>query len=146
MKFAQWRELAPEWKHLRDVKFPQAPKRKTVDLLIGMDHADLHAAIREIYGKPGEPIARLTPLGWTCVGKTKKRLESSTHSSNLSYFVSGGINEINRTLEKFWEIEKPGLASPIQCMCWSATILILGAFKYYHTGLMIVPVFETHQR
>lgn len=39
-----------------------------VDVLIGIDCADLHYALEEIRGRPGEPVARLTPLGWTCIG------------------------------------------------------------------------------
>ena len=116
MKAVHWRKVATDWEHLKKVKFPKSPKRKTVDLLIGMDNADLHRSIREIYGKPGDPIARLTPLGWTCVGKTKETIDKALHSSNLSCFVNGGIAQINRTLERFWEIEEPGYASQTQCM------------------------------
>ena len=118
MRAVQWQKFAPEWKHLKGLAFSQPSSRKTVDMLIGIDHADLHASIREVSGKPGEPIARLTPLGWTCVGKTRrsKNCNDSVHNANLSYFVNGGITEINRTLERFWEIEEPRCASPIECM------------------------------
>ena len=87
-------------------------------MLIGFDQAELHVAIREVWGKVGEPIARLTPLGWTAVGRIGKPTndESSSHTANLSYFVNGGMAEINRNLERFWEIEEPGNASAVECM------------------------------
>ena len=44
-------------------------------MLIGLDYADLHNARPEVCGKPGEPIARLTPLGWTYVGITVHYIE-----------------------------------------------------------------------
>lgn len=36
-------------------------------MLIGIDRAELHYYIRDIYGQTGEPVARSTPLGWTCI-------------------------------------------------------------------------------
>ena len=42
--------------------------RPIVDMLLGLDCADLIYAIQEVRGKPEESIARLTPLGWTCIG------------------------------------------------------------------------------
>ena len=33
--------------------------------MIGIDYAELHFSIRDVHGQPGEPVARLTPLGWT---------------------------------------------------------------------------------
>ena len=33
-----------------------------IDLLIGLDQADLLYPIEDVSGKPGEPIVRLTPL------------------------------------------------------------------------------------
>ena len=49
--------------------FPQLSRGKTVDLLIGCDNIELHTSIQEIHGHASEPIAWLTPLGWTCVGR-----------------------------------------------------------------------------
>ena len=56
-----------QWSHLRRFNFPPSPKKPIVDMLIGLDCADLLYAIEEKRGRPGEPVARLTPLGWTCV-------------------------------------------------------------------------------
>ena len=70
MKAVEWQKLAPEWTHLKDVKFLiHLPSKKIVDMLIRFDQSEMHATIREVRGKLGEPTARLTPLGGTCVGK-----------------------------------------------------------------------------
>ena len=63
-----WNKYKKRWVHLQNIDFPRTEKRPTVDILIGVDCADLRCAIIEVRGGPGEPIARLTPLGWTCVG------------------------------------------------------------------------------
>ena len=62
-----WKREAGRWPHLKDIRFPDIVHGQGVDLLIGLDHADLHFSCCDIRGKWGEPSARLTPLGWTCV-------------------------------------------------------------------------------
>ena len=37
----------------------------TIHNLDSMDQAELLYSLEDVIGKPGEPIARLTPLGWT---------------------------------------------------------------------------------
>lgn len=62
--------MCKDWDHLRGMKFPEGNrKRQRVDLLIGIDNLELHTSVEERHCRPGEPVARLTPLGWTCVGK-----------------------------------------------------------------------------
>lgn len=53
---------------LKGIKLTQVGPRPIVDLLIGADQADLLYSLEDVRGKPGEPIARLTPLGLTCIG------------------------------------------------------------------------------
>ena len=43
-----------------------------VDLLISLANADLHYSSKGVRGELGQPIARLTPLGWNCVGDLGK--------------------------------------------------------------------------
>ena len=40
---------------------PDLGPRSVVDMLIGIDYAELHYSIKEICGQPGWPVARLTP-------------------------------------------------------------------------------------
>ena len=59
-----------------------------MDLLIGVDYAELHYSFKDDRGQPGEPVARLTPLGWTCSG-TVSGLRGGDHQSSFAhtYFV-----------------------------------------------------------
>ena len=54
-------------------------------MLIGLDYLELHTSLREVYGTPGDPIARLTPLGWTCIGYLSN---SHKNLTNFTYFAS----------------------------------------------------------
>ena len=90
MKTVNWARYAKDWIHLKDIKFPYVGPRPIVDILIGIDYADLHYSIKDVRGKPGEPVARLTPLGWTCIG----------HSNFIhTYFVHEGSSvELGNTV------------------------------------------------
>ncbi|XP_053400438.1 uncharacterized protein LOC128557265 [Mercenaria mercenaria] len=72
-------------------------------MLIGLDYSDLHQSLHEVKGGEGEPIARLTPLGWTCVGKLHK--ESNSSNSYHCTFFQKGDSVLNDTLIRFREIE-----------------------------------------
>ena len=77
-------------------------------MLIGLDCADLLYAIEERKGRPGEPIARLTPPGWTCVGNPGSDHRQVIHTNfACTYFVKdqSDIEKVNDTLEQLWEIE-----------------------------------------
>ena len=39
-----------------------------INILIGVDYAELHRSLVECPGEPGETIARKIPLRWTCIG------------------------------------------------------------------------------
>ena len=69
MQVVDWSLYKSKWKHLKGIKFPQERHRPIVDLLIGVDQADFLYSLEDVRGKPGEPIARFTPLKWTCIGK-----------------------------------------------------------------------------
>ena len=68
MKAINWGAYAAKWTHLKDIKFPVPGPRPFADILIGVDYAELHYLFKDVGGRSGEPVARLTPLGWTCVG------------------------------------------------------------------------------
>ena len=78
-----------EWSHLKGLKFHHLGPQPIVDLLIGLDCADLHYSFKDIRGKPGQPVARLTPLGWTYVGALNDAHHNGpkTHFGR-TYFVS----------------------------------------------------------
>ena len=93
-------------KHLRNTDFPRSTSRPTVDVLIGLGCADLHYALEEIRGGLGE--ARLTPLGWTCIGNpglNKNQMLQTNFA--CTYFVkeTSEIERLNQNLKQIWEIE-----------------------------------------
>ena len=109
MAIFDWNKCKKRWPYLREIDFPRSTKRQIVDVLIGLDWADLHCAIEEVRGKPGEPIARLTPLGWTCIGNPGKN-RCPTLQTNLActYFLrdQSALDRLNENLQRFWEIDE----------------------------------------
>ena len=108
MPVVEWNKFKQQWSHLRNIDFPTSATRPIVDMLLGLDCADLLYAIQEVRGKPGEPIARLTPLGWTCIGNTGPTSQEVCHTNfAYTYFAKNQteIEQINSTLKQFWEIE-----------------------------------------
>ena len=115
MNIIDWNEYRMKWPHLRSIKFPLNAKRPIVDVLIGLDCLELHCAIEEVRGQPGEPVARLTPLGWTCIGNpySVKTTKLVTHFAR-TYFIRDQLEmeEINSNLKRFWEVEETSLGKP----------------------------------
>ena len=68
MRVIDWNICAKMWPHLKGLPFHKLGLTSTVDVLIGLDCADLHFSFKDVRGKPGQPVARLMLLGWTCIG------------------------------------------------------------------------------
>ena len=103
-----WEQIKQKWSYLPKISFPIIKSRQ-VDMLIGLDYLELHQSIQEVCGPPGEPIARLTPLGWTCTGILPQgKLFNPTY---LTYFAKNAnsndvmLRSIDQSLQRFWEIE-----------------------------------------
>ena len=89
MPVVDWNKFKKQWPHLKNIDFLSSPKRPIVDMLIGLDCADLLYAIEEVRGRPGEPIARLTPLGWTCIGNPGSEHQQAIHTNfAYTYFMA----------------------------------------------------------
>jgi hypothetical protein len=106
-----WRRHREGWKHLCNIEFHQNPGRKTVDLLIGADHPELTLALEERVGRPGDPVARRTPLGWTCTGT----LDSQGQVCHQTWTIFGSQileEKIDNQFKLLWNmdmvIEIPG--------------------------------------
>ena len=67
-KAEKWKQSRERWPHLKECNFPELAQDGLVDLLIGVDNAELHYSRTDVHGKEGGPVARLGPLGWTCIG------------------------------------------------------------------------------
>ena len=112
LKAVNWTEYKDKWDHLKQIQFPKLSSRPIIDLLIGTDYSDLHYSLRDIKGQPGEPIARLTPLGWTCIGSPDESDSDGQETHFSTFFVQDQIQmaKVNDTLRSFWEIETSGTA------------------------------------
>ncbi|XP_028418888.1 uncharacterized protein LOC114544441 [Dendronephthya gigantea] len=101
-KVVDWRGYQNRWLHLEVCNFPKATKDPLVDVLIGQDQVDLHYARCDVKGKPGEPIARLGPFGWSCIGNPEeKSLVCESLRTNLVYTFFAKfqpLEELNRSL------------------------------------------------
>ena len=99
----------------KGITFHKLGSRPIVDILIGLDSADLHYSFKDVRGEPGQPIARLTPLGWTCVGDLGQ-IDQHNATTNFvrTCFVSeeAKMDKLNATLRRFWEIDNSGMESP----------------------------------
>lgn len=61
-------------------------------------------SLEDVRGQPGEPIARLTPLGWTCIGNPE--LQADRIQTNFTFLVNDS-RELNNLVCRFWDIEEP---------------------------------------
>ena len=80
--------------------------RPIVDLLIGVNQADLlHVySVEDVKGEAGEPIARLTRLGWTCIGSPGSQADQV--QTNFTFLVNDS-HELNNHVCRFWDTEEP---------------------------------------
>ena len=56
--------------HLRSLKLLPPVGDGTVDVMIGNSYPAFMVSLQEVVGEAGEPVARLTRLGWTVAGPT----------------------------------------------------------------------------
>ena len=115
MPIPDWNRHKEKLHHLKGIPFLRVPGRKTVDVLIGSDHPELTLALEERVGKPGEPVARRTPLGWTCVGRIPDPYcrqfvaHARTFWSQDVQVVEGA--KIDEQLRRMWEVDSLGVNS-----------------------------------
>ena len=107
------RKKAGMWPHLQKVKFPKLSSCPIVDVLIGVNHAYLHAALEEVHGNDGEPIARRTPLGWTCIGNVNNsKVDENAIHTCFHWINFGQVTEsqtsLTQILQRFWEVDFVG--------------------------------------
>lgn len=73
-----------------------------------------------LQAEPGEPVARLTPLGWTCAGPINcQRGGDLQNNFAFTYFVKDQrevSDEISNLLRGFWEIESYGTSTVAHVM------------------------------
>eukprot|EP00117_Sycon_ciliatum_P035424 scpid12780/ scgid2970/ len=105
-----WQQNRQQWPHLMAVPFPKLQTRRKIDILIGLDCAELHTSLQEVQGNPGEPVARLTPLGWTCVGPVHHTAESDP----VTLLTETAPQDVHDSLAQLWVIEEFNKMQPQQ--------------------------------
>jgi hypothetical protein len=103
LRIIDWATIKARYEHLSEIPFPSSHGGKTVDMLLGSDYPELMVCLDEKIGDPGEPIARKTPLGWTCVGRIKTKanqLRKSSFCTNLKSIVQP--QPIDEELRALW--------------------------------------------
>ncbi len=81
-----WQKCSKRFPHLKPLALG-SPKKGGVRLLIGNKYPALTLALREVVGGPNDPVARLTPLGWTVVGPTTP---GGTNVGEVAVLVQSG--------------------------------------------------------
>lgn len=112
LQIPEWNRHKEKWDHLRNISFPKLPGRKVVDILIGADNAELTLSLEERIGEPGDPVARRTPLGWTCVGRMPgvQSQETNAYARSFRAQVSGNVG-LDEDLRRIWEDDLLGVQS-----------------------------------
>ena len=106
MRAANWDTEKQNWRHLREIPFPSLEKRKQIDVLLGADYIHLQRALVEVSGNIGEPIARLTPLGWTCVGRSIES-ETDKRRSHCTRTFCAYVESLDTLVERFCGQTRP---------------------------------------
>ena len=108
-----WNFYKDQWSYFSSIKFPEPAKDPNVDILIGVEYSFLHSSTVDLKGPdPKGPVARLGPLGWTCIGSPigSKGFCHKRTSFLSTFFVRPNVlDEINASLKKIWEVENSGL-------------------------------------
>ena len=98
MEVIKWTDYAHNWSHMENIPFPKIEGRIHVDMLIGVDNAHLFHCIREVVVEPGQPIARLKPLGWTAVRVPDR---NTIHVPVRSHFIQTSNHHLMKQCANF---------------------------------------------
>ena len=94
-----------EWPHLGDITL-HSFEQWQVDLLVGADTPEAFWTLDQRVGKPKEPYAVRTPLGWTIMGPVSWK-EGSTPSFHAN-FIRLEVDSLEQQLEQSWRVDFGG--------------------------------------
>ena len=94
-----WREVQERCPHLKGLQLETPPG--PIDLLIGMDHAELLMPKEMRTGGEREPYAIRTRLGWVARGITR---EGRSPISHRIHVLTVEESSLDREFKRFWEV------------------------------------------
>ena len=77
-------------------------------MLIGVDYPNFYFSLKDIRGIPGQSIARLTSLGWTCIGNsnnTTTNWHQNQYTRTDFSSTNDKLGKIGDNISKFWGVE-----------------------------------------
>ena len=91
-----WNTVKKQWPHLKSVPFPRM-NSKNVDILIGLcaETTQLFVPLKTVKGADSDPVAVLTPLGWTAFGSIEDK-QDKHYSSDLK--MKKNMTDFSKTL------------------------------------------------
>ncbi|KAK2561737.1 hypothetical protein P5673_015113 [Acropora cervicornis] len=89
--------------HLRQVSFPEV-ERKKISILLGTNIQEVFIPLDVRRGKPNDPIAIKSCLGWSILG--------APQIQGLINLVTAQDVSLDKQLEEFWKVESYGTARP----------------------------------
>ena len=101
-----------QYEHLQDLDFPYRDGIDRVDILIGQDYSDLLLPLEVRRGKPGEPYAFRSMMGWCLNGRSNAgRIKRSVVSNFVSTLPVTDHNaaSIHEDVCRLWAIEDEGV-------------------------------------
>ena len=90
--------------------------------------------LKEVKGNPGEPIARLIPLGWTSIGLFQENSENEVN--HMSFFI-GEERQLDALIKQMWEIEEPQSCSLVRPQDKEAEKTVLATLKQTSEGYVV---------
>ena len=138
-RVVNWTEHQSKWPHLTQCSFAEPANNGLVDLLVGIDNAELHYSHIDLRGKSGGPIARLGPLGWSCIGAPDENEAARTRSHVIrALFTKEPVGnderesccDVDNSLKRFWEIEKSGTERTDRLVLIEEERLAINKVKY----------------
>jgi hypothetical protein len=84
-----WRDRKRDFEHLKGIPFPKLPASARISVLVGTDYPLLLHSYKSVPNTQNgaDPIGLQTPLGWSCVGRSKKAKDTPT----MAAFCSDGL-------------------------------------------------------
>ena len=102
MQAINWVVEKEKWPHWSGIDFLLRSRRPFIDMLIALDLFDSHCSLTE--GNLGEPIVKLTPLGWTSIDPFH---DYSGYEVNQMSFFPCEERQLDALIKQMWDIEEP---------------------------------------